>query len=179
MIQLVIPNNEYYDEDKNEFIVLKGGTIQVEHSLVSVSKWESKWKKPFLTKDRKTIEETIDYVKCMTITQNVKDELYNNLTNDNIETISKYIADPMSATRFYNEKKSNSKEIITSEIIYYSMITYNIPIECQKWHLNRLLTLIKVFGTKNDKPKKMSRSEIMNRNRELNNQRKQQLNSNG
>ena len=179
MIQLVIPNNEYYDEDKNEFIVLKGGTIQVEHSLVSVSKWESKWKKPFLTKDRKTIEETIDYVKCMTITQNVKDELYNNLTNDNIETISKYIADPMSATRFYNEKKSNSKEIITSEIIYYSMTTYNIPIECQKWHLNRLLTLIKVFGTKNDKPKKMSRSEIMNRNRELNNQRKQQLNSNG
>lgn len=179
MIQLVIPNNEYYDEDKNEFIVLKGGTIQVEHSLVSVSKWESKWKKPFLTKDRKTIEETIDYVKCMTITQNVKDELYNNLTNDNIETISKYIADPMSATRFYNEKKSNSKEIITSEIIYYSMITYNIPIECQKWHLNRLLTLIKVFGNKNDKPKKMSRSEIMNRNRELNNQRKQQLNSNG
>ena len=179
MIQLVIPNNEYYDEDKNEFIVLKGGTIQVEHSLVSVSKWESKWKKPFLTKDRKTIEETIDYVKCMTITQNVKDELYNNLTNDNIETISKYIADPMSATRFYNEKKSTSKEIITSEIIYYSMITYNIPIECQKWHLNRLLTLIKVFGTKNDKPKKMSRSEIMNRNRELNNQRKQQLNSNG
>ena len=179
MFQLVIPERELYDESKGEFLIIEGRTIQVEHSLVSMSKWESKWNKPFLSKNSKTTEETIDYIRCMTITQNVKKETYSNLTNENIKDISKYIAEPMSATVFYEDKKGTSNEIITSEIIYYWMITYNIPFECQKWHLNRLLTLIKVCSKKNEKPKKMSKAEIISRNREINEQRKKKLNSNG
>ena len=179
MLELVIKDIEVYDEGKSEFIIIKGKTLQVEHSLVSISKWESIWNKPFLSKKPKTVEETIDYIRCMTITQNVKNEIYNNLTNDNIETVSKYIVSPMSATFFNDIDNSPSKEIITSEIIYYWMITYNIPIKCEKWHLNRLLTLIKVCSKKNDKPKKMSKSEIINRNRRLNEQRKQQYKTNG
>lgn len=179
MFQLVIPPHEFFDEGKSEFLTTKGMVIQVEHSLVSISKWELKWNKPFLSKEPKTIEETIDYIRCMSITQNVKLEVYNNITNENIEEVSKYIAMPMTATWFYDENKTTSKEIITSEIIYYWMITYNIPFECQKWHLNRLLTLIRVCSKKNEKPKKMSRSEIINRNRELNNKRRKQQNSKG
>lgn len=179
MLKLVIPDVEVFDELSNEFKNIKGQTIQVEHSLVSISKWESKWNKPFLTNTDKTIEETIDYIKCMTLTQNVKSEIYNNLTNDNVNTISNYISKPMTATTFNNTKTSGGNDIITSEIIYYWMILYNIPFECQKWHLNRLLTLIRVCSNKNDKTKKMSKREIINRNRELNNRRRKQLNSNG
>lgn len=179
MLKLVIPSIEFYDEEKQEFINTKDQIIQVEHSLVSISKWESKWNKPFLSKDKKTIDETIDYIKCMSLTQNVTNDVYNRLTNDNINKVSEYIAAPMSATWFNDDNKNTSKEIITSEIIYYWMITYNIPFECQKWHLNRLLTLIRVCSKKNEKPKKMSKAEIMNRNRELNNKRRQKLNTNG
>lgn len=179
MLQLVIPDIETFDEGKSEFIIMKGQTIQVEHSLVSISKWESKWNKPFLSKTPKTVEETIDYIRCMTITQNVLSHIYNNITTDNVNQISEYIAMSMSATWFTDNSKETSKEIITSEIIYYWMITYNIPFECQKWHLNRLLTLIRVCSKKNEQPKKISRSEIINRNRTLNEQRKQQLNSKG
>ena len=179
MLQLIIPDLETFDESKSEFILLKGKPIQLEHSLVSISKWESKWNKPFLSKNKKTIEETIDYIKNMTITQNVPLDIYGNITKDNINVVSEYIAAPMSATWFNNTKEEPSKEIITSEIIYYWMITYNIPFECQKWHLNRLLTLIKVCSSKNSKLKKMSRSETINRNKELNNRRRAQLNSNG
>ena len=179
MLHLTIPDLEIFDEHKNEFVNIKGGTIKIEHSLVSISKWESKWNKPFLTKEQKTIEETIDYIKSMTITQNVKPELYNNITNDNITSVSRYISLPMTATTFNDTNSTSTKDIITSEIIYYWMISYNIPFECQKWHVNRLLTLIRVCSKKNEKPKKMSKSEIMNRNRDINNRRRQQLNSNG
>lgn len=146
---------EYYDEVKNEFVYTKEQTLQLEHSLVSLSKWESKWHKPFLSPDDKSSEEVIDYVKCMTITQNVKPEVYNYLTKGNLEDINNYIDNPMTATTFNSERKSPSREIITSEIIYYWMITLNIPFECQKWHLNRLLTLIKVCNIKSNPPKKM------------------------
>lgn len=179
MLQLVVPDLEVYDDGKSEFINKKGQILQVEHSLVSIAKWESKWNKPFLTNKAKTIEETIDYIKCMTITQNVLPYIYSHITNENVNQVSEYIALPMSATWFTNEDNTPSKEIITSEIIYYSMIAYNIPFECQKWHLNRLLTLIRVCKKKNDQPKKMSKAEIMNRNRELNNKRRQQSNSKG
>ena len=179
MLKLVIPDNEYFDEGKSEFITVKGQTLQLEHSLVSISKWESKWEKPFLTKEKKTVEETIDYIKCMCMTQNVKPQVFNNVTEENIETVSRYIAATMTATRFYNSKEGNSREIITSELIYFWMISYNIPIKCEKWHLNRLLALIRVCNIRNNPPKKMSRSEIINRNRALNEQRKKQYNTNG
>lgn len=186
MLWLTIPDGEFFDRENNEFVVVKGGTIQLEHSLVSMSKWESKWKKPLLSKESmSSVEEIIDYVKCMTITQNVKQELYLNLTESNITEINKYMDDSMTATTFSedflkkNGPKKLNKERITSELVYYWMISHNIPFECQKWHLNRLLTLIRVCSLKNQPDKKMSRSEIMARNKALNAQRKAKYNTKG
>lgn len=179
MLKITIPAIEQYDEVKNEFITSKEQTLQLEHSLVSLSKWEAKWEKPFLSSGNKTSEESIDYIRCMTLTQNVDPSVYKFITSAIIDEVSKYIAAPMTATTFNNEKKSHSKEIITSESIYYSMIAANIPFECQKWHLNRLITLIKVCGIKNSPPKKMSRSEILSRNKTLNEARRKALNTKG
>ena len=179
MLKLTIPAIELYDEIKEEFISSKEHTIQLEHSLVSISKWESKWGKAFLSKDKKTIEETIDYVKCMTITQNVDDYVYNLLSDNNLKQITEYIELDMTATTFPNQKRTINREIITAEIIYYWMIALNIPFECQKWHLNRLLTLVNVCNIKNTPPKKMNRREVINRNTALNEARRQQLGSKG
>ena len=180
MLKITIPAVEGFDERTQEFVSLsKEQTLQLEHSLVSLSKWESKWCKPFLKKEDKTIEETIDYIKCMTITQNVDPNVYNFLTNSNIKEIDDYIDAPMTATTFHRDSQKSNNEIITSELIYYWMISLNIPMECQKWHLNRLLTLIRVCNIKNTPPKKMSRSEIMSRNAALNAARRKQMNSKG
>lgn len=178
MLDIVIPSNEYYDESKNEFIQTKEYRLRLEHSLVSLSKWEAKWNKPFLSEDNKTIEETIDYIKCMTLTQNIDDSVYKNISDDSIEKVNDYISESMTATTIKKES-GNSKEIVTSEIIYYWMISLNIPLECQKWHLNRLLTLINVCSIKSQPPKKMSASEIARRNKDLNNQRRKKLNTKG
>ena len=180
MLRITIPAVEQWDEAKQEFIYTKEQTLSLEHSLVSLSKWESKWCKPFLTKQEKTFEETLDYIKCMTITQNVDPEVYNYLTNENIKEINEYIGAPMTATYFSDEKTSKtSREQVTVELIYYWMIALNIPFECQKWHLNRLLTLIKVCSIKNQPPKKRSKKDIMSRNAALNAARRKQLNTKG
>jgi len=180
MLQITIPAVELWDERKQEFVITKEQTLQLEHSLVSISKWESKWCKPFLTKQEKTFEETLDYIKCMTITQNVDPEVYNYLTNENIKEINEYIEAPMTATYFSDEKTNKiSREQVTAELIYYWMIALNIPFECQNWHLNRLLTLIKVCSIKNQPPKKRSRKEIMSRNAALNAARRKHLNTKG
>lgn len=179
MLKITVPGLELYDEEKNEFINYKDQTLQLEHSLVSISKWEAKWHKPFLSDEDKTLEEIIDYIKCMTITQNVKSDVYDRLTSDNIQTINDYIQDSMTATTFSDDKNTGKKEIVTSEIIYYWMVTYNIPMECQKWHLNRLLTLVKVCTIKNSPPKKMSNSEIISRNKALNAARRKKMNTKG
>ena len=180
MLRITIPAVEQWDEVKQEFIYTKEQTLSLEHSLVSLSKWESKWCKPFLTKQEKTFEETLDYIKCMTITQNVDPEVYNYLTNENIKEINEYIGAPMTATYFSDEKTSKtSREQVTAELIYYWMIALNIPFECQKWHLNRLLTLIKVCSIKNQPPKKRSKKDIMSRNAALNAARRKQLNTKG
>ena len=180
MLRITIPAVEQWDEAKQEFIYTKEQTLSLEHSLVSISKWESKWCKPFLTKQEKTFEETLDYIKCMTLTQNVDPEVYNYLTNGNIKEINEYIEAPMTATYFSDEKTSKiSREQVTAELIYYWMIALNIPFECQKWHLNRLLTLIKVCNIKNQPPKKRSKKDIMSRNAALNAARRKQLNTKG
>ena len=180
MLEIIIPAVEQYDEVKEEFFTSKEQVLQLEHSLVSLSKWESKWCKPFLIKGEKTAEETIDYVRCMTITQNVNPDIYKFITQDNIHEISAYIDAPMTATTFSkNNKNTISREIITAEIIYYWMIALNVPFECQKWHLNRLLTLINVCSIKNQPTKKMSKKELLSRNRALNESRKLALNSPG
>jgi len=180
MLRITIPAVEQWDEAKQEFIYTKEQTLSLEHSLVSLSKWESKWCKPFLTKQEKTFEETLDYIKCMTLTQNVDPEVYNYLTNGNIKEINEYIEAPMTATYFSDEKTSKtSREQVTAELIYYWMIALNIPFECQKWHLNRLLTLIKVCNIKNQPPKKRSKKDIMSRNAALNAARRKRLNTKG
>lgn len=180
MLEITITSPEQWDEIKEEFVEAKRQTIKLEHSLVSLSKWESKWNKAFLSKTKKTFEETIDYIKCMTLTQNVDPDIYNYLSSDNFDTINKYIESPMTATKFSNEKENRSGgEQTTAELIYYWMISLNIPFECQKWHLNRLLTLIKVCSVKNQPAKKMSKRDIMSQNAALNAARRKQLNTKG
>lgn len=180
MLQITIPSMELWDEKKEEFVNIKGQKLCLEHSLVSLSKWESKWNKPFLGKTKKTKEEITDYIRCMTITQNVDPNIYDYLTPENLKEIDEYITAPMSATWFNEPKnKSGNGEKVTSEIIYYWMISYGIPLECQKWHLNRLLTLINVCNIKNQPPKKHSMKEIMSRNSALNAARRKKFNTKG
>lgn len=181
MLRLEVPiSPEGWDEEKQEFVEPKVQILEMEHSLVSLSKWESKWRKPFLSREPKTDEETIDYIHFMTLTEDVDPEIYGYLTYENIKQINDYIDSPMTATTFSDNKNtSRSRETVTSELIYYWMVTLNIPFECQYWHLNRLLTLVRVCNVKNTPPKKMSKRELMSRNSALNAQRRAQLNSKG
>lgn len=174
----VIP--EQYDEVKQEFVDPVMISLDMEHSLVSISKWESKWHKSFISTPDLTDEETLDYIKCMTLTPNVPTEVYGYLSEDNVQTIRDYISNPMTATTFPADKSSrNSREKITSELIYFWMITWNIPVEFENWHLNRLITLIRVCNIKNQPQKKMSQKDIASRNAALNAQRRAKLNSKG
>lgn len=180
MLAITVPENELWDEEKQEFISIKEQTLQLEHSLVSLSKWESKWHKAFLGKQEKTYEESLDYIRCMTITQHVKPEVYRCLMREQIDEIYAYIAEDMTAIHFSDNKKAGgSREPITSEIIYYWMIALNVPTEFQKWHLSRLIALIRVCEIKNAPPKKMSRRELASRNAAINAARRKRLNSKG
>lgn len=179
MLEIKIPKRELWDEAKEEFVTTKEQTLQLEHSLVSLSKWESKWCKSFINQKDLTSEEMLDYIKCMTINRNVDPEVYNYLSTSELNKINEYINAPMTATTFSNNKKGNNREIITSELIYYWMIACNIPFECQKWHINRLLTLIRVCEAKNQAPKKMGKGELMRRNAALNAARRKKLHSRG
>lgn len=184
MLKLVVPlSEEGWDEIKEEFILPETKTIQLEHSLVSLSKWESKFHKPFLTKKEKTAEETIEYIRCMTLTQNVSDEVYQHLSPENIKQVNEYIKDPMTATWFSGRDSTKqgrlNGEQITAELIYYWMVALNIPFECQKWHLNKLLTLIRVCNVKNQPEKKRSKREIAAEYAALNAKRRKELNSKG
>lgn len=186
MLQITIPYTEFYDENAEEFVAVKEQTLQLEHSLVSISKWESKWKKAFLSKEQKTNEEIIDYVRCMTLTQNVNPLVYKAITVSAFEKIFAYIDDPMSATTINDIKipgaPKKKTETVTSELIYYWMVALQIPFECQKWHLNRLMNLIRICEIKNtppDKRRKMSRNEILSRNTELNKARRAAMGTKG
>lgn len=179
MLTITIPATEMFDDRTQEFVTYKAQTLQLEHSLVSISKWESRWHKPYLGKEEKTYLETIDYIKCMTITQNVNPEVYTRLTNSNVNDIISYIDDPMTATTFSNKLQGQNKEVVTSELIYYWMITLNIPMECQRWHINRLLTLIRVCEVKQTPPKKRSKKELASSYASLNAARRSKLGSKG
>lgn len=180
MLQITIPATEQWDEAKQEFINTKEQTLNLEHSLISLSKWESKWCKPFLSKKQKTFEETVDYIKCMTMNPNVDPEVYTCLSREQIQQINDYIAAPMTATYFSKTQdgKRNNEEV-TSELIYYWMIAAQVPPQYEKWHLNRLLTLIRVCNVKNQPPKKMGKKALTNRNAALNAARRQQLGTSG
>lgn len=177
MLTIVVPASEKFDENTNQFIRTSETTLKLEHSLLSISKWESKWCKPFLgNSNKKTNTEVLDYVRCMTLNK-VPNEVYTALTQKNLEQISEYINWPMTATTI-NDSTPGGRQIVTSELIYYWMISCQIPFECEKWHLNRLLTLIRVCNAKNN-PKKMSRQEIFNQNRQLNAARRRALHTRG
>jgi hypothetical protein len=181
MLTLTLSDNEnFFNEETFEFIHVKSRTIRLEHSLLSLSKWESTWHKPFLGPDPKTTEETRDYVRCMIIDHNVPDYIVDLLSKEQIDRINEYIDSKMTATTFSEFHKSTGRsETITAELIYYWMISMNIPFECQKWHLNRLLTLIRVCSIKNTPAKKMPRNSILSRNAALNAARKKKLNTKG
>jgi hypothetical protein len=176
MLTITIPPDELFDENTMKFIPIKRTTLQLEHSLVSVSKWESKWHKIFLDDStEKTEEELIDYIRCMTLTQNVDPNVYYGIKPDNMQKINDYIKNPMTATHFNEENlkkmsagRTRTDEKMSSELIYYWMISAQIPFECQKWHLNRLLTLIRICGIKNQPPKKMSKADLANKYRNVN-----------
>lgn len=173
MLTITIPARRFWDESREEFIYTKERTLQLEHSLVSLSKWESKWKKPFFTDKPKTSEEIVDYIRCMTITQNVDPKVYWFIDQKILNTVEAYIDDPMTATTFSKEEnESHNKEVITAEIIYHWMIAYQIPMECQKWHLNRLITLVRVCGIKNAPPKQRSQKELIQHHRAVNKARR-------
>ena len=180
MLQITVPGIDGWDETKDEFVTLKDATLVLEHSLISISKWESKWHKPFLTKDEKTPEQINDYIRCMTINPNVPDEVYNRLTKQNISDVMDYINDPMTATTITERGgKKLSREIVTSELVYYWMVALEIPFECQKWHINRLMMLIQICSIKNQPDKKMSRKSTMQQNAALNAARRQKAHSRG
>ena len=182
MLELTIPGREFFNDVTQEFIETKTVTIRLEHSLVSVSKWESKWKKPFL-KMRDTgfsREELEDYVRCMTISQNVDPDVYKAIGPDELGKINAYINDEKPATTFSNRDGSRpNRQVVTSELIYYWMVAYQIPWEAQKWHLSRLLTLIQICNIKQSGGKKMSKAQLMNRNRSLNAQRRAAMGTKG
>ena len=182
MLTIHIPGGELYNEELNEFIETKECTLELEHSLISVSKWESKWKKPYLSEEKKTTEEVIDYIRCMTINKNVDPNVYKAIPSEEIKKIVDYINDPMTATTFsdFGKKHARNSEFITSELIYYWMTANNIPFTCEKWNFNRLMTLIRIAGEKNNpEQEKMSPDAIRAQNRALNAQRRAAMKSKG
>ena len=180
MLLIEIPPGEFWDELKHEFVYTPKQTLQMEHSLVSLSKWESKWNKAFLSKREKTTEEIMDYIQCMTLTPGVAPEVYASLTRENIDQIQRYISAPMTATVIPQDKGGgNSRETVTAELIYWWMITLQIPFECQYWHLNRLLALVRVCNVKNSPPKKTSKRELASRYAAQNAANRRRLGSRG
>lgn len=183
MLDIVIPAQEYYDEETNTFLYTKETALRMEHSLISISKWESKWHRAFLTKKERTPEETLDYFRCMIVNQ-VDSHVVDRLTSDNINDIIDYINEPMTAVyipKFMKEDGSDSRlrDVTTSELLYYYMISLRIPFECERWHLNRLLALIHVCEIKNTPPKKMNKAAIARRNSRLNAARRKKYNTSG
>lgn len=175
MLTIIVPGVELYDEDKETFVTINDEVLTLEHSLVSLSKWESKFQKAFLGAAEKTTEEIISYIEAMITTENYSKNVIQRFSAENINEINAYIDSTQSATTFGTmPQKRGPSEIITSELIYYWMVAFNIPFECQHWHLNRLFALIRICNIKNNASngKKMSRSEVAERNRALNEKRR-------
>lgn len=183
MLEITIDGIDFWDEVTERFTQTDSVTLQLEHSLISLSKWESKWEIPFLRPEEKTTEQTIDYIRFMNLTPDVDPTVFERITNADFRRVSEYIEAKMTATWFNDKNKKGAAkkatEVITSELIYYWMISLTIPFEAQYWHLNRLLTLIKVCDNKNSQPEKLSKSEIAARNRALNEERRAKMKTSG
>lgn len=185
MLEIEVPEQEYYDENTNTFIEIPSKTLRLEHSLSSLSKWEMKWKKPFLSQlpeHKKTTEEICDYIRCMSLDPITIEDIYN-FPKEVFDKIESYIEDPMTATKIYDSSKnSNSRSVDTAEVLYYYMVELGIPFECENWNLNKLITLIRVCSTKREEASgknKMSKREIMERNHRLNEERKAKMKTKG
>lgn len=180
MYKLVVPDKDCFNEATNEFVHVKGGSLKLEHSLLSISRWESKWHRSFLNSGPKNTLELVDYIRCMSVNVPPESDIFNAITYKQIKEVQDYISDPMTATTISNKRGSRpSKGIITSEIIYYWMTEYGIPFECEKWNLNRLLMLIRVCAEKNAPGKKMSQRENMQQMHALNAARKAKMHTRG
>ena len=180
MLRILIEGDELFDEETQTFITVDDVVVDLEHSLLSLSKWESEYQKPFLSSGPKTREEIFGYLKAMVVTPGVDPDALTNCSAENIEKIQEYIDSSQSATTFgMMPERRGPGEVITSELIYYWLVAFNIPFECETWHLNRLFSLIRICNIKNSKPKKMSRTELAQRNRELNAKRRAELGTKG
>lgn len=180
MLKLIVQGNEFYDEETSSFITTEGFEVELEHSLLSLSKWESKHQVPFLGQAKLTTDQIVDYILCMNNTPNVTTEMISSAGSQVFDAVNEYINSPQSATTFGEMPKPRGRgEVITSELIYYWMVAFNIPFTCEAWHLNRLFSLIKIANIKNSKGKRLSRSEVVQRNRELNAKRKAELGTTG
>lgn len=180
MLIITIEGEELFNESDQTFEYGPNIVVELEHSLISLSKWESKYHKPFLSSSDKTVEEIVYYMRSMLVTPGVDPEIFYKCSQKNIDEIQAYIDSSQSATTFgMMPERKGPGEIITSELIYYWMVAFNIPFEVETWHLNRLFALIRICNIKNSKPKQMSKHEIAMRNRELNAQRKAKLGTSG
>lgn len=177
-ISIKVPGIESFDEDTEEFVYSEDTVLVLEHSLVSLSKWEQTFHKPFLGKDNKSAEETIAYIHAMCLDENVDGAIFLRLTEKNVEDINAYIEDPMTATTFSNIPGAPSRELITNEIIRYWMVSFQIPLEYETRHLNQLFTLVKVINEKN-KPDKHKQKMTAAQRHELNKQRQKQYGTSG
>jgi hypothetical protein len=180
MLRITVPLGEAIDERTKQFVVTEGFDLELEHSLVSLSKWESREEKPFLGKEKKTGEEVLRYVVDMTLTPDVPPGIYSLLSEKNFEEINTYINAKMTATTIRRiEQQRPSREIITAELIYYWMVALQIDFQCQYWHLNRLVMLVEVCNEKNKPAKKVNRRTAAQQRADLNRERRQQHNTRG
>lgn len=182
MLSITVPAWEDWDPVKQKFVYGKETKLLLEHSLISISKWEAKHKKPYLTDEPKTAEEVLDYIKFMTVSnpnREISDDVYTHLTFNNMKEIEDYIGDPMTATTFKRQGKKSGKSITTSEEIYYSMAAFGIPFECEKWHFNRLMVLLEVAAIRNQPSKKMGAKDVYSQNKALNAARRAKSHSKG
>lgn len=176
MLEIRVTLEEGFDEESSKFVAASSFTVRLEHSLSSVSKWESVWEEPFLGKKEKTQKQTVSYIEMMILQDKLPPGVFQKLIAHHLEEIMNYVSADMTATKLHvDPNSSQSRETITSELIYYWMISMNIPVQFEHWHLNRLITLIRVINLKNTPKKKMSAMERRN----LNRRRRQQLNTRG
>lgn len=184
MLKIHIPAGEVWNSQEEIFETCKGYDLVLEHSLISISKWESKWHKAYLGPQEKTKEEIFDYIRCMIVTPGIPDNITKFITESNLREITDYMRNPMTATVFNsfedNKPQAPSKDTMTSEYIYFLLSSYRIPFrDVEKWHLNRLLTLIRICSIKNEPPKKSNPKHLAKSRSSLNAARRARSGSKG
>ena len=151
MLQLKLPKIRLFKEATEEYVYYEPLTVKLEHSLISIQRWESKWHKSFLSAESLTQEELFDYIRCMSLNPDIDPTFVSRLTPDDFNKIREYMNEPMTATVIHRSKPRGGRPpIITAELIYYWMTAYNIPFECSKWHIKQLLTLVEVCSVKSN-----------------------------